>query len=231
LNRKATSISDLRFSAEQIGRLYPVLVDKDGEIIDGHHRLRADPHWPVMKLENVKTDEQRLIARLITNVCRRMVSASEKKEILKKLYYFYLEKGIEPSKIVRKITERTGMSYRWVMMYLPEKLKQRPGVGGPRKGSKFGANNFSNCEVANLATTQHEGGLLTPRKEPVVTIKKYANTGFVGLLLEKRTYMKFEEFAESNDVETETVITNAFLLALDLIKRGYATGSPHPFQY
>jgi hypothetical protein len=231
---KSMSISDLRVSAEQIGKLYPVLVDNYGEIIDGQHRLKADPQWPIVKLENIKTDEQKFIARLVTNVCRREVSASEKKEILDKLAHLYLKQGIEQNKIVQRIVGRTGMSYRWVMMYLPDNLKQRPGLGGPSKSSNFAksANTISNCKVANLATpNQYDDGLLTLRKTPIVTIKKYANSGFVGLLLERETYMKLEKFAESHKVEAAMVITNALLLALELIKRGYADGHPRVFQY
>lgn len=230
---KDASISDLRLSAEQIGRLYPVLVDKHGDIIDGHHRLKVDPNWPRVKLENIKTDEQKFIARLITNVCRREVSAAEKKEILEKLALSYLKQGIKRGKIALRIAEKTGMSYRWVMVYLPDHLKERPGIGGPSKISESAgsAKELGNCKVAKLATADHDKGLLTPPKEKVLTIMNYSNTGFVNILLGKEVYMKFEKFAKSHGVETETIISNALLSALELIKRGYADGQPGVFQY
>jgi hypothetical protein len=47
-----------------------VLLDKHGNVIDGKHRLVADANWPKMKLEHVESEDDRLIAILISNVCR-----------------------------------------------------------------------------------------------------------------------------------------------------------------
>jgi len=74
----------------------------------------------------VETEEQRLLARLISNVCRRHVSAEEKTEVLGRLGEIYLKEGVEPEKIAKEIMDKTGMSYRWVMKYLPDKYKERP---------------------------------------------------------------------------------------------------------
>jgi len=48
-------ISYLKFSSKRAGRLYPVLLDKHGNVIDGLHRLVADEKWPKITLENVET--------------------------------------------------------------------------------------------------------------------------------------------------------------------------------
>jgi hypothetical protein len=58
-------IIGLRFSGERVGQLYPVLLDKHGNVVDGLHRLKADPNWPKMRLGSIGSDEQRLVARLI----------------------------------------------------------------------------------------------------------------------------------------------------------------------
>jgi len=107
------------------GRLYPVLLDRHGNVIDGMHRLVADEKWPKITLENVETEEQRLIARLVSNICRRHVPAMEKKEILERLGEIYQKEGVKHGEIAYKIAEETGMSYTWVMKYLPEKFKAR----------------------------------------------------------------------------------------------------------
>ena len=86
--------------------------------------MAADEDWPKMRLEHVGTEEDRLVARLISNVCRRDVSAGEKSGMLGKLGEIYLSEGLKPGKIAYKIAEETGMSYRWVMQYLPEKCKE-----------------------------------------------------------------------------------------------------------
>ena len=108
---------------KRAGRLYPVLLDRHGNVIDGMHRLVADEKWPKITLENVETEEHRLIARLVSNICRRHVPAKEKKEMLERLGEIYQKEGVKPGEIAHKIAEETGMSYTWVMKYLPEKFK------------------------------------------------------------------------------------------------------------
>lgn len=150
-------ISDLKASSERVGRLYPILLNKHGNVIDGRHRLEADENWPKIRLENVETEEQRLVARLISNVCRRQVPAAEKSEILEKLGEIYLSQGVKPGKIAYKIAVTTGMSYRWVMKYLPDKPKERSGLGGPSKASYLdkGKEKRQKSKVAHLATGEY----------------------------------------------------------------------------
>ena len=90
---KEVEISDLRLSSKTVGKLYPVLLDRDGNVIDGKHRLVADESWPKIRLEHVGCERERLLARLISNVCRRTVSSSEKRRILERLGRIYLEEG------------------------------------------------------------------------------------------------------------------------------------------
>ncbi|MEM2518060.1 MAG: hypothetical protein QXO49_03805 [Candidatus Bathyarchaeia archaeon] len=66
-------------------------------------------------------------------MCRRKVSAKEKREILQRLGEIYLREGLKRgTELAYKISEETGMSYRWVMKYLPSNLKERHSVGGPQ---------------------------------------------------------------------------------------------------
>jgi hypothetical protein len=53
----------LKASSERVRRLYPILLDRHGNVIDGRHRLAADENWPKMRLEHVKTEEDMLVAR------------------------------------------------------------------------------------------------------------------------------------------------------------------------
>jgi len=210
-------VSDLKASSERVGRLYPVLVDRHGNIIDGQHRLTADENWPKIKLETVETEEQRLLARLISNVCRRHVPAEEKTEILGRLGEIYLKKGVEPGKIAYKIAEKTGMSYRWVMKYLPEKYKEKPGLGGPKDWEEF-----DERKVARRATIFLEELLKPPRREGALKVKKYANTHFVSLMLEKSFYEEFEKDSLELGVSTETSALKALEEYHEKIKRALA---------
>ena len=76
---------DVAKSTEQVGALYPVIVDAENKIIDGFHRLSLDPNWPVFKLPHIQTKEQFLMARIIANIHRREVTAQEKSRWLSKL--------------------------------------------------------------------------------------------------------------------------------------------------
>ena len=67
-------ILDLKALSKHVGKLYPILLDRHGNVIDGRHRLAADESWPKIRLEHIETEEDRLLARLITNVCRGEVS-------------------------------------------------------------------------------------------------------------------------------------------------------------
>jgi hypothetical protein len=109
-------------SVGQIGYLYPVLKDAQGNVIDGVHRLSVDPKWPFRTVEEVKDATQLVIARLIANVCRRMVPKEEKTEWLRQIATLT---GWTP----KQIAENLPVSYNWVMKYIPDKFKERPGQG------------------------------------------------------------------------------------------------------
>jgi len=108
----------IKKSAKAVGPLYPVLLDSMGRIIDGHHRLREDPDWPVYKLENIRTRTQYLMARLIANLHRRKVTEEEKREML-------VELKKETGWSNKKIAQKLGVSINWVYKYLPEEFKDQ----------------------------------------------------------------------------------------------------------
>ena len=219
---KEVEISDLRLSSKTIGKLYPVLLDRDGNVIDGKHRLAADESWPKIKLEHVGCERERLLARLISNVCRRTVSSSEKSDTLARLGRIYLEAGERPGKLAYRIAEETGMSYRWVMKYLPDNLKVRPGLGGPallgnRKVYKCKEEN-NLCKVARSATVDLEK-LASARHGTKFVVRTYVNADFVSLTLEKKLYQEFERVAARLGSTAETIIGNAMILILKEIDK------------
>jgi hypothetical protein len=205
--------SGLRLSSRRVGRLYPVLLDKHGNVIDGKHRLAADANWPKMRLDHVESEEDRLIARLICNVCRRNVSAEEKSEILQELGELHVKAGVKPgAELASKISEETGMSYRWVMKYLPDNFKERPGVGGP--SPIFNLTNVKEkiyeSKVACHTTLQLDILLVEPA-ERVLTVKKYANTDFVNVVLQRRFYANVENLAENFGTTPDIIINNVLV--------------------
>jgi hypothetical protein len=106
--KEKLEVSDLRLSSVRVGKLYPALLDSEGNIIDGQHRLHVDKTWPTVRLEHIKSEEDRLAARFISNVCRRSVPAEEKSEILGRLGEIYLGKGVKKERIAYVIAEDLG---------------------------------------------------------------------------------------------------------------------------
>ncbi len=208
-----SSISNLKLSSQKVGRLYPVLLDREGNIIDGEHRLAADQDWPKIRLDYVGSERERLLARLISNVCRRTVAPEEKAEMLERLGRIYLAQGEKLGRLATRIASETGMSYRWVMKYLPNKMKAKPGIGGPKQVVLP-----AKSEVAHRATMDF-ATLVSRIPEKAVVIKTYTNASFVSLTLEKRIYENYARIAEQMGVTPETLIGNVMILMLNEIKK------------
>lgn len=217
--RRGGLTSDLKLSKDRIGALYPVLLDKYGNIIDGQHRLKANPNWPKMTVQGIESDEDRLLARLISNVCRRTVPAGEKTEILEQLGRIYLKQGVPANDLAKTISKTTGMSYRWVMEYMPDHLKLRPGLGGPSNALNVDKckGNFTKLKVARPATDDYHR-LIRESSERVVITKYFANTNFVCIMLGKEYYLRFEKAGKKLGAELDVIINNAILFALRKIE-------------
>ena len=203
---------DLRTSSRRIGKLYPVLFDSHGSVIDGNRRLAADANWPRVKLDHIKSREQLITAKLVSNVCRREISAKEKSEMLQELADICIQKGTKPQMLAKTISELTGMSYRWVMEYLPNDYKTRPGLGGPVPMlNLYKSNeNIYKSKVATYATFQIAISRLNT-DERILSVKNYSNTNFVHIIIESRYYAKIEEIAEKLNTSPETLINSVLL--------------------
>ena len=83
-----------RESAKTVGELYPVLLSKDGQVIDGFHRLEDKPGWKTETLEHIDSEEKLLLARAISNWHRREVPREEKEKWINGLAKTYQEQGL-----------------------------------------------------------------------------------------------------------------------------------------
>ena len=189
---------ELKSSAERVGQLYPILVDYYGNIIDGKHRFSVDREWKRVILEHVKTEKDRLIARIISNTLRRSVSRNEKTELLGRLGEIHLGEGIELGKIAYEIAEQTGMSYQWVMKYLPDRFKDHL---------------QSERAKPALRRRAETSKLLDPPGD-LLSIRAYANTEFVNIVVKKPLYEKLEERARKLETTPDKLVYNAILLIL-----------------
>jgi len=187
---------ELKASSRKFGQLYPILVDYYGEIIDGEHRFRADRNWRKVKLEHIKTEEDRLVARIVANNVRRSVTPNEKRQLLRRLANIHLKQGVQPGRIAHRIAKETGMSYRWVVKYLPFEFKDN--LQSDRASA-----------VARCAA-EYVNGLLefsTRYKKPA--IQTYSNTSFVSIIVEKSYYCEFEKDSLILGIPTEMSVLKA----------------------
>lgn len=85
---------NLKESAKAVGQLRPAILSKDGWVVDGLHRLRADPGWRTERHEDIDTEEKKWIARAHANLARRTVGREEKREIINNLAKIYEDEGL-----------------------------------------------------------------------------------------------------------------------------------------
>lgn len=114
---------DLQSSEKAVGQLYPVLRDAEGKVIDGWHRLDANPNWKSVVLKDVKTEEDRLIVSAHVNLGRRDISVNEKRNIVNDLAEIYYKQGLRPdtrkdimdkNNILRKNVHYNEIKYKLV---------------------------------------------------------------------------------------------------------------------
>ena len=196
---------ELKDSSERIGQLYPVLIDVNGRVIDGEHRLRANKHWRCETVASIKTEKELLTARLACNTVRRKVSAAETSEILTRLANIFVNEGTPIGKVTYKLANHTGMSYRWVAKYLPDEFKDK--VQAEKR-----KNSVPQKAKKNL--------LLFDIPENELRLKLYSNTNFVSFSIEKPLFEKLKKKAMKLKTTPRTLLYNAILIALQMSKHG-----------
>lgn len=209
---------DLKLSSERVGKLYPVLLDRNGNVIDGEHRLHADKNWPSVRLDHIESERDRLVARLVGNVCRREVASKEKSAMLRELGELYLKEGVSLRKLARSMAGDIGMSYRWVMKYLPEHLKSRPGLGGPSSLKIIAKSEINGDEVAQRATEVRTLPF-SGRKEIFLTIKEYSNASFITVILDRLFYTRIKRISETSGIAPEVIISEALISTVRNLER------------
>lgn len=120
---------DLQKSKKAVSALYPVIKDAHGNVIDGFHRLEADPNWKTETLEDIQTPVQLALARIVANTHRRQVSKEERKLQLVTLAEELVKEGRVREEVIPEIAELTTFDVSYLYKMLPAEYKSRPGVG------------------------------------------------------------------------------------------------------
>jgi len=190
-------IEGLRSSKKKAGMILTIIEDYYGNIIDRMYREKADGNWPRLWLENVKTEKDKVIVRLILNICRRSVSAQEKTEMLDKLGEILMEESIREGRISKRIAEETRMSYQWVMKYLSDKYNKDDSQA--ERGSSA---------LRHRARIKKLLKLLKPPRKKLLEINKYAKSDRLQITVEKTLYEKVIEATEILKMTPDTVLQN-----------------------
>ena len=101
-------------SLKVVKHLYPVLKDAHGNVIDGDHRLSVDPNWPVIFLDHIKTPTQLILARMIANTHRRMITIEERREMLNKAADSLVKEGVKKEEVVNTLNDLTTFSKQYI---------------------------------------------------------------------------------------------------------------------
>jgi len=115
---------DLQKSKKSVHELYPVLKDAHGNVIDGFHRLEADPNWKTETLEHIKTPAQLALARIISNTHRRSMSREERKLQIVALAKELIKEGLPREKVVPTIAELAAFTDAYIRMLLSDEYKR-----------------------------------------------------------------------------------------------------------
>ena len=150
-----TSDCNIPYSAKRIGQLYSILVDPEGNIIDGLHRHNVDPSWRKEVVPWVRSRKDFLVARIHANLHRRTVPKEERQQDFTELALILQNEGSAVGKLAAKIAEITGFNEEYVRRLLPSKLK----LEEKRKWGRSGAE----ARSANLKLAQ---GVTQPETLP-----------------------------------------------------------------
>jgi very-short-patch-repair endonuclease len=125
------TIENLKRSLQQIGQIYAVIRDYDGEILSGRHRIKAGANI-IHEVDSRKIAEKlgipekiaKLMIKLHSNVQRRM-KREETQRMLLEMAKELEKKGVPKEKIASEIYSKyVPYSKRYVLELLPDEYKQ-----------------------------------------------------------------------------------------------------------
>jgi hypothetical protein len=130
---------NIPYSYKRIGPLYPILVDREGNVIDGKHRLAIDPNWRKEILPWVESRKDLLMARIHANLHRRTVPTEERKKEFTEYADILHADGTAIGELASTLAELTGFGEEYVRQLLPPslKLKMRSELGKKGKLAQF----------------------------------------------------------------------------------------------
>ncbi|MCJ7506114.1 ParB/RepB/Spo0J family partition protein [Candidatus Bathyarchaeota archaeon] len=160
---------NIPYSYKQIGPLYPILVDREGNIVDGKHRLAVDPNWRKEIVPWIQSRKDLLMARIHANLHRRIVPKEERQREFTEYANILHADGVAIGELPSTLAELIGFGEGYVRNLLPPtlKLKIRSDAG---KKAKFAHLQVGKTQPESLPDAKvpltEEGFAKTVREAP-----------------------------------------------------------------
>jgi hypothetical protein len=146
--------SALQKSIKKTGQLYPVLVNQEGEILDGNHRADGNPDAET-KIIKTKNRYEALMVRGNAHY-RRRVPQEETQQLILEMAQEAEKTGMPKEEIAQKIVEDLPYSQQYILRLIPAEYKS------PQKAEQGSKRNDSSREkresLANLVELDKRKG-------------------------------------------------------------------------
>lgn len=233
-------VKAIKKSVEKFKQFYPILLDANGEIIDGQNRRVALTNPDTRKLDFIKTKKDRLQARLITNHARKGQSKKTWVHTLNELATILEKDGIES--IGKKISEETGLPYRTIMRYLPAKFKDQAqslrashprlprstqkkleslesvtetqSTALPQLPAKSPAKKIPSIPSQSITQVTDHYESLNKEDRPKIKVQRFSNQPWKAVIVPKDFMTKLERACEKKNIDIEEAISLALLKLL-----------------
>ena len=123
--------SDYELSRSRLGPLIRILRAADGELLDGFHRMEANPDWPEEILTQIKTPRQKLAVKIATNALRRRAPETEIANYVQNLANEIQKEGVSAADVIKEIVLDTGLKEHVVRTLLRRREGADPSSAAP----------------------------------------------------------------------------------------------------
>jgi hypothetical protein len=149
-------------SIKKIGQLYPSLVNQDGKVMDGNHRLDANPGGEKKVIHTVNRYEELMIRG--NAHYRRRISKEETQQLILEMAREAEKLGLHKSEIAAKLVEDLPYSQSYILRLLPGDYKNVLKAEAGQKGADLVQHNqlvealdtaeFPNCPICTREPTK-----------------------------------------------------------------------------
>jgi len=219
-------IESIKQSYSKFGQLYPVLLDKNGVVIDGDHRTKAlRKKVETFTLKRIEKKEDRLAVRLIANHARKGNDKTSWALDLTEFAKVLKNQGF--SNIGQEISKITGLPYRTIMRYLPTQFKdlaQSRRASSPRSSTGvplitsplLPIGNQKGMPLVSVTKKIKEFEKISTESLPKIELKKFRNQSWKAIILRDKFFSEY--IAVCNEAHVDPVETLQVALK-DLINK------------